>query len=99
MISNGLTIKDVDNIGTDDIVDSTMKLLQYVFMTEVIDGDTVHRRSDFNAKELNEFIDESLPFECFEQIGNFFQTMFKLLHMVKVKNPKQMWRVRLNWKV
>ena len=86
MILLGPTIKDVSNIGTDDIVDSTMKLLQ-TCITEVIDGDTVHRRSDFNSEELTEFID-SLPFECFEQIGNFFQTMPKLLHMVKVKNPK-----------
>ena len=86
MILRWPTIKDVSNIGTDDIVDSTMKLLQ-TCITEVIDGDTVHRRSDFNSEELNEFID-SLPFECFEQIGNFFQTMPKLLHMVKVKNPK-----------
>ena len=86
MILRWPTIKDVSNIGTDDIVDSTMKLLQ-TCITEVIDGDTVHRRSDFNSEELNEFID-SLPFECFEQIGNFFQTMPKLLHMVKLKNPK-----------
>ena len=86
MILRWPTIKDVSNIGTDDIVDSTMKLLQ-TCITEVIDGDTVHRRSDFNSEELNEFID-SLPFECFEQIGNFSQTMPKLLHMVKVKNPK-----------
>ena len=86
MILRWPTIKDVSNIGTDDIVDSTMKLLQ-TCITEVIDGDTVHRRTDFNSEELNEFID-SLPFECFEQIGNFFQTMPKLLHMVKVKNPK-----------
>ena len=86
MILRWPTIKDVSNIGTDDIVDSTMKLLQ-TCITEVIDGDTIHRRSDFNSEELNEFID-SLPFECFEQIGNFFQTMPKLLHMVKVKNPK-----------
>ena len=86
MILRWPTIKDVSDIGTDDIVDSTMKLLQ-TCITEVIDGDTIHRRSDFNSEELNEFID-SLPFECFEQIGNFFQTMPKLLHMVKVKNPK-----------
>ena len=49
MILRWPTIKDVSNIGTDDIVDSTMKLLQ-TCITEVIDGDTVHRRSDFNSE-------------------------------------------------
>ena len=80
------TVKDVSDLDGDDIVDSTMTLLNKC-ITEITDGDTIHRRSDFNDKELSEFID-SLPTDTFEDIGKFFETMPKLLHVVKVKNPK-----------
>ena len=80
------TVKDVSDLDSDDIVDGTMTLLNKC-ITEITDGDTIHRRSDFNDKELSEFVD-SLPTDTFEDIGKFFQTMPKLLHVIKVKNPK-----------
>ena len=80
------TVKDVSDLDSDDIVDGTMTLLNKC-ITEITDGDTIHRRSDFNDKELSEFVD-SLPTDTFEDIGKFFETMPKLLHVIKVKNPK-----------
>ena len=80
------TVKDVSDLDSDDIVDGTMTLLNKC-ITEITDGATIHRRSDFNDKELSEFVD-SLPTDTFEDIGKFFQTMPKLLHVIKVKNPK-----------
>ena len=54
---------------------------------EIHDGDTVHNKVDISNDELDEFI-ESLPADAFESIKNFFETMPKVRHVVKVKNPK-----------
>ena len=86
MILRWPTIKDVSKLGDNDMVKGTMELLDKC-VTDIIDGDTIHKRGDFSKKELNEFID-SLPTETFEQIGKFFETMPKLLHVIRVKNPK-----------
>jgi len=42
---------------------------------------------DVTAKELDDFIDQ-MSTENFEDIGNFFDTMPKLQHVVEVTNPK-----------
>ena len=54
---------------------------------EIHDGETVHNRIDMSEKELDDFID-SMSSENFENVGKFFETMPKLLHVVEVKNPK-----------
>ena len=54
---------------------------------EVHDGETVHHRVDISEKELETFID-SMSTENFENVGKFFETMPKLIHVVEVKNPK-----------
>ena len=54
---------------------------------EIHDGDTVHSKVDISDDELDEFI-ESLPADAFDSIKNFFETMPKVRHVVKVKNPK-----------
>ena len=50
-------------------------------------GDEVYQRSDISEKEINNFIDE-LTGDQFERVVEFFNTMPKLRHVVKVKNPK-----------
>ena len=54
---------------------------------EIHDGETVHHRVDMSEKELDDFID-SMSTTNFENVGKFFDTMPKLLHVVEVKNPK-----------
>ena len=53
----------------------------------IYEGETVHERADFSNKELGEFLD-SLSSEQFQNVQNFFETMPKLKHEVKFKNPK-----------
>ena len=53
----------------------------------IYEGETVHERADFNDKELGEFLD-SLTSEQFQNVQSFFETMPKLKHEVKFKNPK-----------
>ena len=54
---------------------------------EIHDGDTIHNKVDMSDKDLDEFID-SMSQENFDKLSNFFDTMPKLQHIVKVKNPK-----------
>ena len=56
-------------------------------INQIYDGDTVHERADFNDKELDDFL-ESLSSEHFLKLQQFFETMPKLKHEVKFKNPK-----------
>ena len=45
------------------------------------------KKIDISDKELDEFV-ENLPTDAFEKVQNFFETMPKVRHVVKVKNPK-----------
>ena len=42
---------------------------------------------DISNKELDEFLD-NLSTKVFENLGEFFVSMPKVIHSVKVKNPK-----------
>jgi hypothetical protein len=54
---------------------------------QVYEGETVHERTDFTDKDLDAFI-ESLTSEHFKKLQEFFETMPRLRHDVKFKNPK-----------
>ena len=56
-------------------------------VAQVVEGETIHERTDFTDKDLDEFI-ESLNTKQFKDIQNFFETMPRLRHVVKFKNPK-----------
>ena len=53
----------------------------------VYDQDDVWAASDCTKKELTEWV-EGLSSHQFKQIETFFETMPKLSHTLKVKNPK-----------
>ena len=55
-------------------------------ITEIHFGDDVYQRVDITDKELNDFVDE-LTGEQFETIIEFFNSMPKLRHTIKVLNP------------
>ena len=56
-------------------------------ISEIHDGDKVHNIIDISNKELDEFLD-NLSTKVFENLGEFFVSMPKVIHSVKVKNPK-----------
>ena len=66
---------------------------EYIFrmikecISTIYDGDTVFERSDFTDKDLDTFL-ESLTSEHFKKLQEFFETMPKLSHDIKFKNPK-----------
>ena len=50
-------------------------------------GEKVYEAKDQTKKEISEFI-ESLQTKHFQKLQNFFNTMPKLKHTIKIKNPK-----------
>ena len=61
---------------------------------EIHDGDTIHNKVDMSDKELDTFLD-SMSTENFEGLSNFFETMPKLRHVIKTKNPKTKKKVEI----
>ena len=56
-------------------------------ITSIHFGDDVYQKTDITEKELNPFVDE-LTGEQFETLVDFFGSMPKLRHVVKITNPK-----------
>ena len=81
------TLKDMTNIGTDKSDVATVFNLIKRCISEIHDEDAIHNRIDISEKEMEEFID-NLPSAIFENLGEFFNSMPKVQHPVKVKNPK-----------
>ena len=81
------TMKDMTNIqiGTNTETEQLFDMIK-TCVDEIHDGEEIHARIDITDKELEEFID-SLSTAHLEDINTFFETMPKLQHVIKVKNP------------
>ena len=55
-------------------------------ISQIYDAENVYDRVDMDEKELDEFI-ESMTHDQFKKVQEFFDTMPKVKHSVKVKNP------------
>ena len=81
----------------DSFVDSGIQQINASNMTDIIgkcilqiyenNGEKVYEAKDQTQKELQEFIDQ-MNTKQFKDVQKFFDTMPKLKHEVKVKNPK-----------
>ena len=80
------SLNDIVDIKDNQEIDQVFSMIKRC-VNEVHEGETIHRRIDFSEKDLDEFID-SLTTETFENLGDFFQTMPKVMHVLKIKNPK-----------
>jgi len=54
---------------------------------EIHSGKEIYNSVDISSKELDEFIG-NMSTQNFDEVSNFFETMPKLQHVIKVKNPK-----------
>ena len=80
------TLKDmVDMDGMQDI--NNVLLMMKKCVHEILDGEEVHSRVDMSESELEEFF-ESLSGQQFEKVTEFFDTMPKIAHAIKITNPK-----------
>tara|TARA_R110002096_G_scaffold164518_4_gene332619 strand:+ start:2065 stop:2769 length:705 start_codon:yes stop_codon:yes gene_type:complete len=86
MIMRYPDLNDFSNTEGDDETETVFKMISKC-IHEIHEGDTIHNKVDISDKELDEFV-ENLPTDAFEKVQNFFETMPKVRHVVKVKNPK-----------
>jgi len=88
MIMSYPTIDSFANTGISKIDSSNMLEVIATCIRQIYDkkGEEVFEAKDQTKKELNDFI-EQLNTKQFLKIQEFFDTMPKLQHLVKVKNP------------
>ena len=79
-------LKDMTGFDEEGEVTNLFEMIKRC-VHEVRHGETIYNRVDISEKELDDFID-SMTSDNFEQVGKFFSTMPKLIHVVEVKNPK-----------
>ena len=79
-------LKDMTDIKVEQETEQIFTLIKRC-INEIHDGKTIHNKIDISEKELDEFID-NLTTKTFEDLGTFFETMPKVMHILKVKNPK-----------
>ena len=75
-----------DFTGTSNTMDQSFDLIASC-IDKIYNEDEIWTTSDVTKKELVEFLDQ-MNSSQFKQIEKFFDTMPKLSHEVKVKNPK-----------
>ena len=69
-----------------EVISATFNMIKRC-VHEIHDGETIYPKVDMSDTELAEFLD-NMTTEPFEKIQNFFTTMPKIIHIVKVTNPK-----------
>ena len=74
----------IKNITAENMLDVISSCVLQIYENN---GEKVYQAKDQTKKELTEFI-ESMNTNQFKQVQAFFDTMPKLKHNVKVKNPK-----------
>ena len=79
-------IKSNFDFNSNNTVDQSFDLIASC-IDKIYNDEEVWDTTDVTKKELNEFLDQ-MNSQQFKQIEKFFETMPKLSHEVKVKNPK-----------
>jgi|TARA_B100000768_G_scaffold142009_1_gene133784 hypothetical protein len=74
----------IENISPTNMLDVVGSCILQIYEEK---GEKIYEAKDQTKKELSEFI-ESMNTKQFKQIQEFFDTMPKLKHTIKVKNPK-----------
>ena len=87
-----MTYPNIDSFKTSGITTITASNMLDVIGTCILQiyeqkGEKVYEAKDQTKKELSDFI-ESLQSKHFKKVQQFFDTMPKLKHTIKVKNPK-----------
>ena len=79
-VKNNITGENQQKVDT--IFDMTIDCI-----SQVVEGEDVLEAKSFSKKEMLEFV-ETFDTQQFQKIQDFFETMPKLSHTIKVLNPK-----------
>ena len=74
----------IQNVNASNMIDVISSCILQIYENK---GEKVYQAKDQTKKELIEFV-EQLNTQQFKELQKFFDTMPKLKHTVKVKNPK-----------
>ena len=82
------SLKDIDgdSLSGDINIAKTYKMIENS-IESIYEGETVHLSKDIDKKELTEFLD-NLSADQMKKLTAFYNSMPRLEHKVKVKNPK-----------
>ena len=86
MIMDYPKVDTVAKVDMKNEVESTFAVIKSC-VRQVYDSNNVYEKVDMDPADLDEFI-ESMSHEQFQKVQTFFDTMPKVKHLVKVKNPK-----------
>jgi hypothetical protein len=87
MIMKYPTLNDMTDITENtDTVEDTFSMVRRC-VHEIHDGEKIYNKVDMSDSELKEFID-SFTSEQFEKVNEFFDSMPKVQHSIKITNPK-----------
>ena len=81
---NSFTDTGIQQINANNMIDIVSSCILQIYEKK---GEKVYDSKDQTKKELTEFV-ESMNTSQFKQVQAFFDTMPKLKHEVKIKNPK-----------
>ena len=80
------TLSDMTGFSGEGEVLSIFEMIKNCIQ-EIHSDEEIYNRINISSKELDEFIG-NMSTQNFEELGKFFETMPKLQHVIKVKNPK-----------
>ena len=80
------TLSDMTGFSEKGEVLSIFEMIKSCII-EIHSGEDIHSSIDISSKELDEFIG-NMSTQNFEEVSKFFETMPKLQHVIKIKNPK-----------
>ena len=80
------TLSDMSGFTDKGVVLSVFEMIKNCIY-EIHNGEEIYNAVDISKKELDAFIDQ-MSTKNFDDVNAFFDTMPKLQHVVKVKNPK-----------
>ena len=87
MIMKYPTLNDMTDITENtDTIEDTFSIVRRC-VHEIHDGEKIYNKVDMSDSELKEFID-SFTSEQFEKVNEFFDSMPKVQHSIKITNPK-----------
>ena len=81
---DSFTETGIQTINAENMIDVISSCVLQIYEDK---GEKVYQAKDQTKKELTEFV-ESMNTGQFKQVQSFFDTMPKLKHTIKVKNPK-----------
>ena len=85
MIMDYPKVDSIKSLSGDDEVEAMFDVVK-ACIRQIYDSENVYEKTDMEKSELDEFV-ESISHEQFEKVQEFFNTMPKVKHPIKVKNP------------